>query len=64
VGLDEAKIAAYVFRIAEAVNESVLKKVYAEAYGYAKFDQAASKAIIAAKDKRKSELQIEMQGQA
>jgi hypothetical protein len=64
VGLDEAKIAAYVFRIAEAVNESVLKKVYAEAYGYAKSDQAASKAIIAAKDKRKSELQIEIQGQA
>lgn len=63
-GLDEAKIASYVFRIAEAVNESVLKKVYAEAYGYAKSDQAASKAIIAAKDKRKSELQIEMQGQA
>ncbi len=64
VKLDRAKIEEFLTKIKSAKSPDVLKKVYTEAYTYAKADKSAADEVIAAKDKRKSELAIEMQGQA
>lgn len=64
VKLDPEKVANYAQAIGNAKDEDALKKVYVEAYSYVKADKDLAKAIIAAKDKRKSEISIEMQGQA
>lgn len=64
VRLDPEKIAYYDQSIGNAKDEAALKKVYVEAYNYVKADKDLAKAIMAAKDKRKSEIAIEIQGQA
>lgn len=64
VKLDPEKVANYAQAIGNAKDEDALKKVYVEAYSYVKADKDLAKAIIAAKDKRKSEISIELQGQA
>lgn len=63
-GLDPEKVANYAQSIGNAKDEAALKKVYVEAYNYVKTDKDLAKAIMSAKDKRKSELQIEIQGKA
>ena len=63
-GLDPEKIAYYSQSIGNAKDEATLKKVYVEAYNYVKADKDLAKAIMAAKDKRKSEIAIEIHGQA
>lgn len=63
-GLDPEKVAHYAQSIGNAKDEAALKKVYVEAYNYVKADKDLAKAIMSAKDKRKSEISIEMQGQA
>lgn len=63
-GLDPEKIAYYDQSIGNAKDEATLKKVYVEAYNYVKADKDLAKAIMAAKDKRKSEIAIEIHGQA
>jgi hypothetical protein len=62
--LDQAKVEEFLTKIKSAKSPDALKKVYTEAYTYAKSDKSAADEVIAAKDKRKSELAIEMQGQA
>ena len=64
VKLDPEKIAYYSQSIGNAKDEAALKKVYVEAYNYVKADKDLAKAIMAAKDKRKSEIAIEIHGQA
>jgi len=62
--IDSAKIEEFLTKIKSAKSPETLKKVYTEAYTYAKADKSAADEVIAAKDKRKSELAIEIQGQA
>ena len=62
--IDRAKVGEYLTKIKSAKNPDALKKIYTEAYGYAKEDKMSCDLIIAAKDARKSELAIELQGQA
>jgi hypothetical protein len=62
--IDRAKVDEYLTNIKSAKNPDALKKIYTEAYGYAKEDKTSCDRIIAAKDTRKSELAIELQGQA
>ena len=62
--IDRAKVGEYLTKIKSAKNPDALKKIYTEAYGYAKEDKMSCDLIIAAKDARKSELAIEIQGQA
>lgn len=64
VKIDRAKVDEYLTKIKSAKNPDALKKIYTEAYGYAKEDKMSCDLIIAAKDARKSELAIEIQGQA
>lgn len=62
--IDRAKVDEYLTKIKSAKNPDALKKIYTEAYGYAKEDKTSCDLIIAAKNARKSELAIELQGQA
>lgn len=62
--IDRAKVDVFLTQIKSAKSPDALKKVYTEAYAYAKVDKPSADEVIAAKDKRKSELAIEIQGQA
>lgn len=62
--LDESKVEAYLSQIAFAQNENELKKVHTEAYKYTKDSKVHVDKVIAAKNLRKSQLQVEVGGQA
>lgn len=62
--LSEEKVNEYLIRVMEAKDEATLKKVYVEAYNYTKESKVHADKVIEAKNLRKSQLQIEMQGQA
>lgn len=62
--LSDEKVNEYLIRVMEAKDEATLKKVYVEAYNYTKESKAHADKVIEAKNLRKSQLQIEMQGQA
>lgn len=62
--LSEGKVNEYLIRVMEAKDEATLKKVYVEAYNYTKASKVHADKVIEAKNMRKSQLAIEMQGQA
>lgn len=62
--LSEEKVNEYLIRVMEAKDEATLKKVYVEAYNYTKESKVHADKVIEAKNLRKSQLQVEMQGQA
>lgn len=62
--LSDEKVNEYLIRVMEAKDEATLKKVYVEAYNYTKESKAHADKVIEAKNLRKSQLQVEMQGQA
>lgn len=62
--LSEDKVNEYLIRVMEAKDEATLKKVYVEAYNYTKGSKVHADKVIEAKNLRKSQLQVEMQGQA
>lgn len=62
--LSDEKVNEYLIRVMEAKDEATLKKVYVEAYNYTKASKVHADKVIEAKNLRKSQLQIEMQGQA
>ena len=62
--LDESKVAAYLNSISEAKDENSLKKVYTEAYKYTQEFKVHVDKVIAAKNLRKSQLAVEVAGQA
>lgn len=64
VKLSEEKVNEYLIRVMEAKDEATLKKLYVEAYNYTKGSKVHADKVIDAKNLRKSQLQIEMQGQA
>lgn len=55
---------AFLITILEAKDEKALKSAYVEAYAAVKHDKDMAAMVIKAKDRRKNELAIEIQGQA
>lgn len=62
--LSEEKVNEYLISIMEAKDENTLKKVYTEAYKYTQASKVHADKVIAAKNLRKSQLQVEVGGQA
>lgn len=62
--LSEDRVNEFLIQIMEAKDENALKKVYTEAYKYTKESKVHANNVIEAKNMRKSQIQIEIQGQA